>query len=80
MNADKIKEYYNFNADLWRFARERLETIQNSNDWWDDTFKMASDLLKKHGDTLEESYIREKIGAELHEFSRLCKAKELKND
>ena len=79
MDADKIKEYYNFNADLWRFTRERLESVQNTDYWWDESFKQANTILKKHEQALNEGYIREAIGAVLHELSRLCKEKELKD-
>ena len=75
MSDETIKAYYSLSTDIWRFAKRQLESLQNTEEWWDETYKKANELLKKHEQILNEDYIRQKINAEIKELSRLCKEK-----
>lgn len=77
MDADKIKAYYAFNADLWRFTRGQLETLADTDPYWDSTFRMASGLLKKHGRILDEQYIRQSINAVINELERISRERRM---
>ena len=78
-NVDNLKKYYDFNCDLWKFMKSRLEVLENTEKYWDGTFKAANELLKKHEQRLEERYIRQSINAVINELDRIGKEKELKD-
>lgn len=75
MEIERIRAYYGFYVDLWKFTKERLESVEDTESWWNSTYKLANKLLKKHEQILNEDYIRQKINAEIKELSRLCKEK-----
>lgn len=73
MEIEKIKKYYELSTDLWRFTKNRLETAQDTEDWWAETYRQANALLKKHEPHLDEEYIRKKINSEIGELTRICR-------
>ena len=77
MTDETIKAYYSLSTDIWRFIKSRLEAMKDMADkgaWWDETYRQANEILKKHEPILDEGYIRKKIGAEISEFARLLRA------
>lgn len=73
MDRRELKKYYEAFTDAWQFLKARVDTVENTDGWWNETISAANTVGTKYKSTEQEYIAKKLMVAALMELQRIAK-------